>query len=263
MKWHEIPNWKNSCWLGLVLGMIVLIRPSNAILGIVPLLYGIYSMDSLKEKAKFFWKNSKNILLAIVLFSSVIFLQFWFWKYSTGKWFVYSYGEEGFFWSDPKILKGLFGFRKGLFLYAPILFLGLVGLFLKNKKLEKLRLPLIVFMIINTYVIFSWWCWWYGGGFPHRSFVDSYAIFAIFLAIPIQKILSFKSQKKRILLGIVGLFFMFLSQFQIHQYDRGILHWDGMTYESYKEIFLKTYTSPEFWDYIERPDYEEAKKGAR
>lgn len=259
--WHKKPTWKNSSWLGLVLGMIVLIRPSNAIIAILPLLIGISSIDSLKEKLSFLYKNSKKIILAVAVFAMVVFLQFWFWKYSTGKWFIYSYGDEGFFWNDPKIVQGLFGFRKGLFLYAPILIFALMGIFLKKEALKKLKLPFILFMIINTYVILSWWCWWYGGGFGHRSFVDSYAIFAIFLAVCVERVLAMKSRPVKISLVLLAAFMMFLSQFQINQYNKGHLHWDGMTYKAYKEIFLKTYTSPEFWNYLEQPDYEDAKKG--
>jgi len=263
IRWHNAPTWKNSSWLGLVLGMIVLIRPSNAIIAIIPLLIGINSIESLKEKLSFLFVNSKKIILAVGVFAMVVFLQFWFWKYSTGKWFIYSYGDEGFFWKDPKIVQGLFGFRKGLFLYAPILFFASIGFFLKKESLKNLRLPFILFMIINTYVILSWWCWWYGGGFGHRSFVDSYAIFAIFLAVLVERILTIRGKMVKRALLVFAAFMMFLSQFQIRQYNKGHLHWDGMTYMAYKEIFLKNHISPEYWDYLEQPNYEEAKKGLR
>lgn len=261
IKWHENPNWKTSFALGLTLGMILLVRPVNAFIVLIPALYGITDLHSLRIKLRLIFENYQKVFFSIVIFGAVLSLQFFFWKYATGKWFVYSYGDERFFWTEPKILEGLFGFRKGLFIYTPVLIFAILGFFLREKKIKDLKGPLILFLVVNTYVILSWWCWWYGGGYGHRTFVDSFGIFALFIAVVIDRVLTLKSKVYQYAFFLSVGFFIILNQFQLRQYDRGILHWDGMTYDSYKEIFFKTYTSQEFWDYLEQPDYESAKKG--
>ena len=45
-----------------------------------------------------------------------------YWNEMTGHWLYFSYGsDERFFFGDPAIIKGLFSYRKGLFIYTPLL----------------------------------------------------------------------------------------------------------------------------------------------
>ena len=263
INWYKRTSIKNSLLLGLVLGLITLIRPSNGLMVLVPALYGIYDFASLKSKFTFLYKNLPKLFLSVLVFAFVVFLQFWFWKHATGNWFMYSYGDEGFFWNDPKFAEGLFGFRKGLFIYTPILLLSLPGFFLVKKDLRALKLAIVVFLVLNAYVILSWWCWWYGGGYGHRAFVESFVLFSFLLCLVIERV--YRSRKKilRLSFYLFSGFFIILNLFQIRQYDRGQLHWDSMTFKSYKEVFFKDHTTKEFWDYLDIPDYEEAKKGNR
>ena len=59
-----------------------------------------------------------------------------YWKEMTGRWLYFSYGsDERFFFGDPAIIKGLFSYRKGLFIYTPLLlfaFAGVISLWLKT-----------------------------------------------------------------------------------------------------------------------------------
>ena len=262
-KWHEKASLKNSLALGATLGMIILMRPSNGLIVLIPLLYGIYNVKSYKERLKYIGQNFRSVIISILMCCVIISLQLFFWKYSTGKWLVLSYGEEGFFFNDPKIFEGLFGFRKGLLIYTPIMIFGFIGMFLSGDKLKELKWAAIVFTALNIYVILAWWCWWYGGGYGHRAFVESFFVFSFFIAVVVDRIRISKSVLLKVSSGILVVFFISLNLFQMRQYHKGFLHWDGMTYEAYKEIFFKDHTSSEFWDALEQPDYEEAKKGIR
>ncbi len=75
-----------------------------------------------------------------------------------------------------------------LFLILSDIFYTIVGLiYLRN------FVPILLLFTLFTYVIFSWWCWWYGGGLSIRPMIDVYCIFAIGLAAFIHTILQAKS----------------------------------------------------------------------
>jgi len=258
IKWHQKASWKNTILIGLVLGLIVLIRPTNIIMAIIPLLFGI---ENFKDWIQYFSKHIGKAIVAITIFAIVVFLQFAFWKYLTGNWLVMSYGDEGFFWTDPKLFEGLFGFRKGLFIYSPILLVACIGMFFGHGKLRKLKWSFIIFLALHTYIVFSWWCWWFGGGYGHRAFIDCLTIFAIFFAATLELLmLRAKQYQKALFILLIG-FFVTLNQYQIKQYDRGHLHWDAMTWEAYKAIFFAENNPFNYERILDFPDYEEAKKG--
>jgi hypothetical protein len=137
---------------------------------------------------------------------------------------------------------------------------ALLGIFFLKDELKKWRLSIVVFMIVNVYVIFSWWCWWYGGTFGQRSFIESYSL----LAIPFASFMQFLSDKKlfyKLLLGGVALFLIWLNIFQTYQFEFHSLHYDGMTKELYFKQFGKLDAITGYDGMARSPNYAEAKKG--
>jgi hypothetical protein len=128
----------------------------------------------------------------------------------------------------------------------------LIALFLPLKGLKKVRLPILVFMALNIYIVFSWWCWWYGGTYGQRSMIDSYALLAIPLAFGVQYV----SGKKMILKGIlvsISLFFIWLNIFQTYQYEYLTLHWEAMTAKLYFKQFGKLDKVNGYDNYLDYP----------
>lgn len=262
IKWHSHPKVGTSILLGICFGLIVLVRPSNGLIGLIPLLYGLSTLSKEEDKFKFILSRYKNALLVLFCSALIISMQFIFWKYSTGKWFVYGYDDEGFFFNDPKIFEGFFSFRKGFFVYTPLIVLAFIGLFIRNKKLRVWKMPAMVFLCLNAYVVFSWWCWWYGGGYSQRALIESIAVLSLFLASTLEFIAS-RTRPIKMVAGILLAFFVVQNSIQMIQYNRGILHWHGMTAEAYKNIFFKLRYPENYSDYIVEPDYDEAIKGNR
>jgi hypothetical protein len=123
-----------------------------------------------------------------------------------------------------------------------------------------LRFPIILFLILNLYIVFSWWCWWYGGSFGQRSLIESYAL----LALPFAAFIKFISEKKwyyNIIFYAIALFFVWLNIFQTYQYEHHSLHWDAMTKELYFKQFGKLDIISDFDKYLDHPNYEDAVKG--
>jgi hypothetical protein len=185
-----------------------------------------------------------------------------YWKEMTGHWLYFSYGsDERFFFGDPAIIKGLFSWRKGLFIYTPILLFAFAGIIMLWRNRSPHALPVTLFVPLNIYIIFSWWCWWYGGGFGQRAFIDSYALMAVAAAALLAY--AFSSGKRWLRAGIITAYCMLMSLgiFNNIQYYNGAIHWESMTKAAYWDSFGRIRPSAEFNDLLQAPDYEAARAG--
>jgi len=260
--WVQKQNWLSTVLIGLFGGLIILVRPTNGIIFLILPLWNIESWTDLKERIiLFFRKFGKTI--AISLLTVLVFLpQVVYWKYTTGDYFFYSYRNEQFFFNDPAFIQGLFSFRKGWLIYTPIMTFSLLGIIVLYFRNRKLFWPVFIFTFLNLYVVFSWWCWWYGGGFGQRALIESYAL----LAIPFAAFTKYIFSRKLIFRTIFLIFFLCfigLNMFQTRQYYIGIIHWDGMTKYTYMDSFFRVKIAPNFYNHIERPDYKAAMNGDR
>lgn len=241
------------------MGLITLIRPTNILILIVFILYDVTSLVSLKEKIKLLWFYKKQLFF-IGLFAFVVWSpQFIYWKYISGNWVYYSFLKEQFYFDNPRIFYGLFSYRKGWLLYTPIMIFALLGIFFLFKFQKKWALPILIFTPLNIYVIYSWWCWWYGGSFGSRPMVDSYAL----MAIPLATFFSYFDKKTNYFRS-VPLFIMFLTislnLFQTQQ-SRSCLHYDSMTEDAYWSNFTTLGWSNNWESLLKSPDYERALNG--
>jgi hypothetical protein len=140
------------------------------------------------------------------------------------------------------------------------MWLAIAGFFLMRAKLKTLLWPALITMLISIYVIFSWWCWWYGGGFSARPLVEFYVI----MSLPLGAFFAFILQKKFIpkaLTTIVVGFLLWLNLFQTKQYNTSLLHWDSMSKEVYWAIWGKQTWPENYAKMLTQPDADKAKKG--
>ena len=189
-----------------------------------------------------------------------------YWKEMTGQWLYFSYGsDERFFFADPAIIQGLFSWRKGLFLYTPLMIMAFAGIIALWKRRSPHALPVTLFVPLNIYIIFSWWCWWYGGGFGQRAFIDSYVLMAVATAALLTPGMATRNTgeikwTQRLTLAAF-LLFTSLGILQNIQYYNGAIHWDSMTREAYLDSFGRLKPSARFYDLLEAPDYDRAREG--
>jgi hypothetical protein len=172
----------------LVLALIILIRPTNAIAGLIPLFWGVELKD-IQQKIKQFLTNYRWWAIFSVSLMIFFFPQLLYWKVLTGDYIFYSYGDEGFlYWNRPKIFQVLLSPQNGWLVYSPIVGVALlgIGLMLRDKVSDP-WLPLVV-LGLATYTFGSWWAWWFGGAYGHRCFVDFLPILSIPAAYAITKI---------------------------------------------------------------------------
>ena len=136
IKWFEQQNIKYTILVGLLGGLITLVRPTNIIVLILLIFWDIKSLGDLEKRILLFYKKYYLILIMIFCFILAWVPQFIYWKYISGKLFYFSYGEIGgkFFFNNPQLFNTLISFKKGWLIYTPLMFFALTGIFFLLKK---------------------------------------------------------------------------------------------------------------------------------
>ena len=225
-----------SPWLliagALLFGLIVLIRPVNALILLgIPVLLGSGTWPFLIGLLRRWW----ILLPAVVLGLAVIGIQPLLWHLQTGNWIEWGYRNEGFHWDRPEIMNVLFSFRRGLFIWTPVLLIAAASIFILWRSDRTRSFWTLLYWAINLYVISSWWIWYYGSGFGSRVFVDHYPIMIIPMAIVLDRARPTWWTAVRIF--FVAAIALHLVQFV--QYQRLILHHELMDARKYVYTFLK------------------------
>lgn len=266
IKWYNHPKFKIAVLLGLLSGLMILVRPTMILILLFGLLINITSIKQMKERMLFFKSNLFQIL-CIAIFAFIVWIpQLLYWKTVTGSFLYNSYQNQGlFYFNDPQFFNCLFSFRNGWLTYTPIMAFAIIGLIALVRKKHKVGLAALLTIAVYFYVMSSWWVWWFGGSFGFRSMIEVYPLLAFGMAYIIQLIIT-KSKT----IKITGLSILFLllafNLFQTRQAHEGLIHHDSMTKESYFKILFKTQkqiTREEVKPFLKTPDYEAALKGDR
>lgn len=223
-------------WSCLLMGLITILRPDNLVIILfLPFLAG--SFQNLANGVLQVLKRPLVIIAGTLIAIAVVSIQFIFWYLQVGEFIIYSYQNEGFNFLSPEITNILFSYQKGLFVYTPVLLLGLLGLIrlLKQGRYYLVSTWLLFFLIL-TYILSSWHNWYYGASYGMRVYIEFYPVFFILFALLLENLRTgFKT-----LVLIVGFALVPVNIIQALQYKRFILHWFEMDKASYWRVFLKT-----------------------
>ena len=220
--------------LGLCFGIVLLIRPVNGIvLLVIPFLFSSWS--GFFNYLKFIFLGRGLWVFPLLLLILLIQPLLWYWQ--TGQFMVWSYQNEGFYFLRPHLYDILFSYRKGLFIYTPIILVSLIGMIFFFRRSWFRIMFLLLFLVTATWVTASWWNWYYGDGFGMRPFIDYYGIFALLLAALLHPL----AEKKRLsMAGILLGIFVFLNLFQSWQYVNRVIQPSDMDGKKYQYVFLKS-----------------------
>lgn len=228
---------KSLVLAAIALGLTVLIRPINGliILGVPATTSGLFGAVSGLET--FIVKERKYLFSALVIGLSIVLIQPLIYLIQTGAPFVWSYQEEGFNFLSPELYNVLFSYRKGLFVYCPILLLSVLGMLVGLRKERARYTWLLVTLALVSWVIASWWMWYYGGCYGQRAFIEYYPLFAIGLAYLLQRGWWFIEPRVFVLMGVL---LIGVQLVQTYQYKASIIPFDNMNKERYWNLFLRT-----------------------
>ena len=82
--WYEKTTWIRTLLIGLVFGCIALIRPTNSLVVIVFLLYGVKKWEDFPAHFRLYLRQWPKILSIIALTFLVCVPQFLYWKHISG-----------------------------------------------------------------------------------------------------------------------------------------------------------------------------------
>lgn len=230
--WYRAPTIRKAVVLGLALGLIVLIRPLDILIALVPLLWPC------DGKLQLLRAHASHVVVLLLFAALPLLPQFAYWKAATGQWMYWSYEGEGFDLGHPHVLDGLFSYRKGWFVYSPLVLLGFAGTawMVGRRMWRPFAWPIGVYFALTIYFVFSWTAWWYGGGFGCRPMVGPLALLALPMALLTETVID-RSRVASFVLMVTIIAGVHLNRFQQDQYVQTILRWDGMTKERYWEIW--------------------------
>jgi len=239
LRWTADRRMGRALLLALLMGLATLIRPSEAVCVLLPFLWrGEGEPPGAFARA---WRLRKQWLSIIAVMFLIGLPQFIYWKAATGHWILDTYNNagEGFDFLSPHTWPFLFSFRKGWYIYTPLMLLATAGIFLLRKYLREAYLPVLAFFLLNLYLVSSWTNWWYADSFGSRAMVGSYAVMALPLAAALQWAASGRRVRKWAI-GVLMAACTALNLFQYWQFKHGIIHVSRMTWPAYKAVFGTT-----------------------
>lgn len=233
---------KKVFYIGLVLGLITIVRPTNAlVILVVPFVLGSWG-NTKQFFSNLFAERGKYLAVGLVGFLSMLMILFSIWKWQSGHWIYWPYTGEGFNWSSPKFLENLFSFRIGVFLHSPILILAFIALIISFKKQLFRNSFFVIYFLVITYVISSWWCWDYESTFGNRPFIEHF----FFLLFPL---VAWFTSRRKLLLSMMLLFAVlsivrygeYVSGFMVNQRFRADNYFQSMMFWEHKNKDRWTY----------------------
>jgi len=240
LLWFENPRSKKlTIALGIIAGLILVVRLPNILILLFLLFYKVHSIEDLKKRFTFFWKNYKSVFLVVLIMFVFFIPQIITWKLTYNQWFVYSYGEDRFHFDILYIGNVLFSLRRGLFFWSPILIFGIFGFWLMREKKNDFYISSLIFIPVNVFIYSSFSRWWCGASFGYRCFIEFLPVFAMAAAV------FYSALKKRgikITMYILTIIFIIYSISQMILWWKGWIPYDLVTILSYKDFFMKVYS---------------------
>jgi hypothetical protein len=171
-------SWGLGLLLGLVCGLLIVTRFTNAMVLSVLLFWDAGTLRELKGRVRLFLRSPGSLAIPVIPLV-LASLQMCYYQYLTGDPFLYSYPNESFDFAHPELLRIWLSPHNGLFPYAPTMVFALVGLGrMVHQRLAGGWYGIVLFLA-TSYVFASWWQWFFGCSFGSRPFVEYFPVFML------------------------------------------------------------------------------------
>jgi hypothetical protein len=222
IKLYESPKHGHFIIIGLVGGIITLIRPTDIVCLIIPLTYGVTDKASFQQRLLFISRHKISIMMAAVVFILPAIPQLLYWKAASGKLLYYSYGQQTFDWLKPRIIEGLFGGSNGWLAFSPLMVFSIIGLACRQ-YLRPWGVCLLLLVPVYVYIIYSWYCYNYINGLGSRPMIHLYPLLALPFAAFL-KTISGKTVAIKTAVATIALLFIGVNISYSTQQARGMLN---------------------------------------
>ncbi|WP_235298259.1 hypothetical protein [Portibacter marinus] len=247
IRFYDNPTLFKAFLIGFLVGLAALTRPTEIIAMIIPVLWGVnlLSKKQVKLRLHFFQEYFKLLIFAVITCVMVGAIQLVYWKYVSGDWIVYSYGDQGFSWLKPHLIDGIFSYKSGWLTYTPFMVFALIGFYHLYGQQRSIFFATTLFCILFIYIAFAWDEWWYGGALGQRAMVQSYAVFAFPLAAFFTYLLN-ATKWVQVTLGLLIGLFVYTNLWWTHQaHLGGMLHVGQMRKAYFWKVLLTNKSKPE------------------
>lgn len=218
--------------LGLITGMIFLVRPTNLVV-VIMLPFLLETKENTTSFFKTLFRSKfKNLSMGFLGLTLPILVLLLSWKWQTGRWILWSYSGEGFNWLHPAILQNLFSFRSGIIWQSPIMLFAFAGVIYMWKNNPFKTCCWILYFGLNLWIISAWWCWDFESNFGNRPLTEHFLFLLLPLFyLPLNK--SFLLKTGLIILALIGIIrwielregYMSVQRFTKDNYFKSLVFW--------------------------------------
>ncbi len=228
VRFRDTGHYRWFLLLSAALALITLIRPVNLLLVLLLPAWNARGFAA-------FWQNLRllakpRFLLALAGCLFLAFLpQMIYWRYLSGRWIHFSYGNEGFtHWRQPRIAEVLFSPLNGLIPVTPLMLVIVAAiLWMLFRKKTNAWMMAAVFVSV-TYICGAWSMWYFGCSYGQRSFIEYLPLFAIPLGFAVTGIL----EVRRVAVQAALLFMLLLTVYLPLRYTLVVYRHDRCYYGS-------------------------------
>lgn len=171
-SYEAIPTVRQGLIIGFLLGMATLMRWQNVIYVLLPLTSTGWAWLQLtpERRRRQIARLFQFFAASAVAFIAVFLLQLAVWEIHYGSWLTIPQGTAFMTWHSPFLREYLFSSFRGLLPWMPVFALALFGLLIQARRRPRLVLPILILLLVSTYVNASSRDWFSGGAFgPRRS----------------------------------------------------------------------------------------------
>jgi hypothetical protein len=216
--WQTNNDRKNYHWLilGLIGGLMALTRWQESLYMLIPITELIISKKNILN-------TTKKILILIIGFILAFIPQLIVWKVVYGKFFTIPQGNGFLHYFNPQIIEVIFSSKHGLFIWTPVIFLAIIGLYFLYKKDKCLTTYLVIGLLFQIYINAIAEDWWGGFAFGARRLIDCSVIFILGLSALYN---YFEMSKLRLIYKITAILFIIWNILLLIQYRTHLIPGD-------------------------------------
>ena len=179
--------------------LIVLVRPLNGVVLLLPLLYRAQGLQEVRERVMMVARMPLATAIGLLVATMLVLPQLLYWHAASGRWLLFTYGTkgEGFDLSSPHLFDLLISHQNGWFVYTPLMLAVMIALLGQLRQRGNGARTILLVWGITWYLYGSWWAWWLGGAFGYRGFIEYTALLLLPLVMLVERVRDLRTPLRR------------------------------------------------------------------